>query len=231
MISDFPAIKIPESITAICDLKLNNSKVIFGEIADIIEQDSFLNMFVKKTFSKYLNNGGVLRMLATLGWDGFRNRIAEAYIYYYRFGRYPDSIELDEVYDLLDIEKRFDFLYSEGESAVFKFGFYLKICDIYFEKNDSLESSEFITIPIEVDEILTIGRSKSSEADWLVLIIWSLVELLGINNSKQLISNTGGDWSLILSSLSEDQQYEVYSSLLKYGNGVNNLKFFTQTRV
>jgi hypothetical protein len=212
-------------------MHLKNSRVVFGRIADIIEADPFLNLYVKKSFSKYLENGGILRMLTTLGWEGFRNRICEAYIYYARHGNYPDAIELDEIYDVLDIEKRFDFLFSEGNNNVFKFGFFLKLCDIYLESNNEYSGNEFISIPVEVDEILAKGLSKCIEADWLIIIIWTMVELFGAEVIMNLLKEHNGSWIKIRQNFSETQEEEFYSSLLKYGHGIKDKTFFLGSKV
>jgi hypothetical protein len=231
MISELPSVTIPESITQLASLHLKNSRIVFSEIADIIESDSFLNLYVKRTFSKYLENGGILRMLTTLGWEGFRNRICEAYIFYARHGHYPDLIELDEIYDVLDIEKRFDFLFSEGDNHVFKFGFFLKLCDIYLESHNEYIGNEFISIPVEVDEILVKGHSRSVEADWLIIIVWTIVELIGADEAMKLLKQYNGDWNQLRNLLSESQQDEFYSSLLKYGHGINDKTFFIGSKV
>lgn len=231
MISDLPAVKIPETIAKLCSIRMANSRSVFNQIAQVIESDRFLNLYVKKTFAQYLDNGGMLRMLTTLGCEGFRNRICEAYIYHARFGRYPEEIELDEIYDVLDIEKRFNFLFSEGHNHVFKLGFFLKLCDIFLENHHEVANSEFISIPLDVDEILIKGQSRSSEPDWLIIIIWSLVNILGDEQAMSAISSTRGDWNKILIDLSLSQKDEFYSSLLKYGHGVSDSSFFLGSKV
>jgi hypothetical protein len=231
MISELPGISIPDAIIKICSKKMGNNRSSFGLIADIIDADPFLKLYVKQVFSEYLENGDILRMLTTLGWDGFRNRLAEAYIYHARNQKFPTKIVLDEVYDVLDIENRFDFLFTEGDSKVFQFGMYLKLCDIYLENNNEYFNDDFISIPVEVDEILAKGKGRSFDSDWLVVITWSIVNIVGVEKTKKLFIENKGNWKVILDQLTIKEQDVFFACLLRYGHGVKDQNFFLGAKI
>lgn len=231
MISDLPGTQVPELFSRLCRLSLSNTRISYGEINDVLQEDQFLKLYVKKAFAAYLKKGGMLGMLTALGWEGFRNRLAEAYVYYARYGRYPDEIVIDEVHDVIDIEKRFEFLTGEGNSRTFLFGLYLKLCDIEVEKNQDFIGNDFITIPHEVDEILIKGKSKGDNPDWLIIITWILVETLGAVKAEEVLHLSKGKMNLIIKQLNSEQHEQVLASLLKYGFGINDNEFITTIKV
>ena len=231
MIANLPHIQVPETFSRLCCLKLTNTRICYGEISDILQEDQFLMLYIKNTFSKYLKKGGTLGMLTALGWEGFRNRLAEAFIFKARYGKYPTQIELDEVHDVLDIEKRFDFISNESSGRVFLFGLYIKLCDIYIEKNQEFVGADFITIPLEVDEILAKGKSKGFYPDWLVVITWILYERFGEEKTFELYQATKGKFSLIAGQLEEDQLDQMMASLINYGYGIHDYEFLSPTKV
>lgn len=231
MIEQLPHIQVPDAFARLCCLNLHNTRVCYGEISDILQEDPFLRLYIKEAFAKYLKKGGTLGMLSALGWEGFRNRLAEAFIFKARFGKYPDEIIMDEVHDVLDIEKRFEFVSHESNSRIFLFGLYLKLCDIYFEKNQEFIGAEFITIPVEVDEILALGKSKGTYPDWLVMITWNLFHLYGQEKTIDLFKATKGKFNLIANQLEEESYDQVMASLLNYGYGINDSDFFTAKKV
>jgi hypothetical protein len=231
MLAEFPSIQIPDSLSRLCSLNLKNSRKSYTDIFEIIEADPFLRILVKDIFAPFIKNGGVLGMLTALGWEGVRNRLAESYIYYCRYKKFPTLVELDEVNDVLDIEKRFDFLYSELNSRVFMLGMYLKLCQISSENNPDLDGQEFITIPSEVDEILILGKSKNLNPDWLVVIVWSFYQLYGQERAAKLLLDSKGDMKVILDDISAEDYEKITASLLKYGFAINDTQFFVARKV
>lgn len=231
MFAEYPSIKIPESLSQLCSLNLKNSRKSYSDIFEIIEADPFLNLLVKKNFSPYLKKGGILGMLTALGWEGVRNRLAESYIYHCRYKKYPNEIELDEVNDVLDIEKRFDFLYSELDSRVFMLGMYLKLCDVVSEESGLEIKNSFISIPPEVDEILILGKSKNLNPDWLVVAVLCFYQVLGHQKTKTLLIGENGNMEEILKLISPEEYDQVIAGLLKYGYAINDTQFFVEKKV
>ncbi len=231
MFSEFPLVKIPDSITKLCELQLKNSKKTFSTLYDVVEGDPFLSILVKEVFKDYLKKGGMLNMLSALGWEGFRNRLAEAYLHHMRYKKLPNSVVINEIQDVIDFEKRYDFLFSEHNSRAFLLGFYLKTAQIYLEENNQFYDYDFLFVPVEVDEILILGKSKSMMPDWLIVTVWSLFKLYGKDKTVELIKNTKGDFQTILNLIGKNDYRKIVEGLLKYGNGINDLQFFIGEKV
>ena len=225
---EFPSIQIPEVISKLCSLSIKNNRQGHSEIFDLIENDDFLKVLTSKIFGKYGHDQGILGVITTLGLHGVRNRIVEAYIYYVKYKHFPNEIELDEVYDILDFEQRYDFLFSEFNSRIFLLGFFLKMCDLQY--NLELDSS-FLSIPFEVDEILVVGKSKNNYADWLILFVWGFFKIFDKQKALHILTESKGDLSVILSKISQADYEQCIMMILKYGQAINDDSFFVEQRV
>ena len=154
MINELPSVRLPECFTRLCCMNIRNSRKDYGEVADIIQRDKFLNILVNQLFRDDIEKHGIDGTIMALGWDGLRDRIAGAYLYKARNGRFPDIVDLEEVKEVAEIEKRFEFISTDGCHRVFLLSFYLTLAAIEMEKEFLFVGHDFISIGPEVDEIL-----------------------------------------------------------------------------
>lgn len=227
---DFPSIQVPDAIAQLCSMPIKNNRQAHSYVFDLIENDPFLKILAGKIFSKFNHEQGTLGIVMSLGQEGVRNRLVEAYIFYVKNGHYPQSLDLDEVYDILDFEQRYDFLVSETSGRVFLLGFFLKLCDLHYEYKLDLDSS-FLSIPFEVDEILVTGKSKNNSPDWLVLFVWGFFKIFGKQKALHLLTKSKGDLSEILSEISQADYEQCILMILRYGQAINDESFFVEQRV
>lgn len=231
MISHFPLIKLPEPLAMICQMSLKNTKTCHEEISTLIEKDTFLDLFVQQAFQELRLNGGAMGLLNHLGWQKFRNYLAEAYLYYARHGRYPKKIVLDEVRYVLQIEQRFEFLFSETSSRVFLLGLYLKLCKIEMENSKRQYDVSFRDIPKEVETILKTGKSKSEVPDWLVVIVWSFYTKHGKSKCLEYFSTYKGNIFEIMNQITVEDHNDFITDLLSYGYATYDTDLFTAQKV
>tara|TARA_Y100000768_G_C23991489_1_gene694030 strand:- start:17924 stop:18616 length:693 start_codon:yes stop_codon:yes gene_type:complete len=222
--------QLPDCFARICKVHLKNTRVSFGQIIDIIQSDSFFKAYTSEIFKDYLKKGGTLGMLTALGWEGFRNRLAEAILRKEAEGIYPKKIELDLVEDVLDIEKRFQFLSPVNSSRVFLFGMYLKHRDLALETLTS-EKTHSIIIPETVDEILAAGSSKGDYPDWLIWSVWNLHEFFDEEKLKNLFKLHQGDLQLLLQELDTTEQNLFMAKMLDYAHAIHDSEFITTKKV
>lgn len=231
MISELPIIKLPGPMTQLCSLDLKNTKNCHGQIIMIVEKDPFLSVFVKKALKEFSGKGGLATILNNLGWQGFRNRLAEAYLHYAKNGRYPNFLELKEVLPAIELERRFDFLFAENNARMFLLGMYLKLCEIEFENNDYLSINDYQGISHEVDQILSYGKSKIETPDWLVVSVWSLYNRVGKTKCLEYFQAYKGDFEFIMKNIPKKEYGDFMMDLLVYGHAINDNQFFAEERV
>ena len=229
MLNQAPSIRLPDALCRILSVPYKNKKQAMLEVCQIIESDKFLSLYTKNTFAPYFKNGGVMTLLGSMGMEKFRDLLTEAYLYQYFFGGHPGEIELDLVQDVLDFERRFESLRLDGSFRNFQLGLYLKMINLFFEKNNL--DGQFILIPVEVDEILAVSRMRPFFSDWLIIITWGLVDILGAAAAKDLLLSSQGKINRIERELSLPQQESWAKHCLKYGFAINDDSMFATERV
>lgn len=231
MLDGMAKVQLPDYFSRICKLDLKNTRISYGEVTDILQSDQFVRVFLSDVFAPYLKKGGTLGMLTALGWEGLRNRLAELIIQKYRTGRYSKNTELDEVHDVIDIEKRFQFLCPENNSRLFLFGLYLKLSDIEAERSNNENLENLITISPEIDELLIKGKSKINTPDWLLCVVWGLFNVVGAQRAISLLTNHSDSYFNLLDEISEQEHDDFINILLDYAFAINDTEFLTASKV
>ena len=229
MILDFPSVKIPDFLTQLCSQNMTNTRQGHGQVFDLIQKDPFLLHYMKAVFKNMKPDLDMMSVISTLGIQGVRNYIGQAYLTHAAAGKFVDFIELDEIYDVLDFEKRYDFLFSEGNHRVFLLGYYLKLCDLKSNKNH--EAQSFLSIPVEVDEVLSLGKSKNNDPDWLIMSIWLIISGHNKEVAKTCIDKMNQDFSEMISPIGEAFYEQMITAFLKYGYAIKDNSFFTEERI
>lgn len=218
---------VPEWFSQMCSLRLTNTRTCYAEIIDIVESDLFLKVYMKDLFKDFLKKGGSLGMLTALGPHGFRNRLAESILVHASEGHYPQEVEGDYIQDLIDLEKRFDFLSYEDNSRIFLMGMFFKLSDI----NNDQELNSLINVPIAIDELLKDPKGKSDRPDWLVITLLLLRDLKGEGFLSLNMPKHHGDIKEILALLSDEETDQFLSNLLKYAQSTHSAEFFHTSKV
>ncbi len=229
---NFSTVHLPKVMSDICSLTIKNNRATVSEILQIVEKDKFIDLFLYD-YLKVDTRSSRFGKLMGVGWDGIRNRIAEAYLFRATNQVYPRSYEEDEIADLLVLEKRYSFMSPERNSRVFMLGMYLKLCDIYVHNNvpDNAANEVHMAIPHEVDEILVSFSSKTHHPDWVILTCWSLFSSLGKEDALTLLKKAKGNMNVIKQEIEGAKFDLLIKNLMAYGHGINDKQIFTSIRV
>lgn len=227
MLDRYSLQRVPDQISQLCNVWVKGKRQSYLELCQILENDEFLSIYLRRLFKDHLIKGGTMTLINSLGWEGTRNRLAEAFLHQFKYRKFPHKIdELDLVQDTLDFEKRFNFLFSTGNQRVFLLGQFLNQANLFLE-----EQEDSILIPLEVDDILVAKNNKSSQPDWLIIIVWGLVEMLGAEHAKEIFQRSKGHWREIENELNETQIKKLFSHMLVYGHAIGDENFFLTEKV
>lgn len=218
---------VPDWFCRLCQLNLHNSKKSFADISDLIKSDPFLKLYINESFSEFMKKGGLLGMLNAIGWEGLRNRLGEAILHKHDTGSYPKKLEFDYIESVIDFEKRFEFLFTEGNSRIFLLGVFLKTAELQGTRDE--DSS--LVIPVELDEAISEMKSKSETPDWLLFSMLALMDVLGESIAISQLKKHQANIDIIIDSLSQEESDLFFNLLLKYGHGINEEEFFQESKV
>lgn len=213
--------KVPNQLVKLCSLGIKTKRRSYLEICQVIEQDEFLNLYLKTCFKEHWLKGGVMTLIKSLGWEGLRDRVSEAFLHQSCHRRFPTELNINYAQDNIDFERRFEFLSASGNQRVFLLGHFLTQNNLALE-----EQGISLLVPLEVDAVLSKYKSKSLQPDWLIVATWGLVVLLGEEPAEELLKNSGGDWEEIEKSLSPNDLDKFLGHLLTYGFAIEDQSFF-----
>jgi hypothetical protein len=210
-------------------LKESNATQRLLKISTILHSSTALSMVLEKCFAEIDEHKiGVEKMVHTLGWDHFRDRLASVYIYKNLNGVFPDKTDMSLVEAIRSYEKKvWDHSVAENSRA-FLLAFYVKMLNMQL----SSQSDEFIPvdIPTGINRILNLSKGRSEKIDWLILIAWHFYEFWGEEALEEKIKS-GCRWRELYGYLSKEQQFQLVSNLLAYGASIQDDELFLFERI
>lgn len=222
-----PALVLPKEFLTL--LKEPNSSQKSSQIISTLRSNPALSMVLEKAFAEFDEHQiGLEKISTTLGWDHFRDRMSSVYIYKILHSVFPDKTDMDLVEEIKLFEKRFSDKTLAGNSRLFILGFYLKILNL-FESYQNTDVS-LTQISKNVDKILNLTKARTDKPDWLILMVWHLVEFLGEVPLSQLVQR-GTSWKEIYQTLTEEQKFHLVSNLLSYGASIHEDDPFLYERI
>jgi hypothetical protein len=222
--------KIPEPISWLCQQRLQNSNKTYERIWEYIQQDKFLTLIFPHIFEPEHVKNDLKVQMGSYGVKGVRDRLACQYLYYLTEGQWAKSPDLTYVLEVQQFEERFHDFSNEWDSRIFMLGFYLRAKDLIFEKNYQLDEFE-INLPLEVDEILSIGKAKIEKLDWLIITLKSLIKFKSKDEIVEWLKSESTNFFDIVNTLKVDEKKIFLEDLLAYGNAIGDSDFFIFDKV
>jgi hypothetical protein len=222
--------KIPESISWLCQQRLQNSNKTYEKIWEYIQADQFLHLLFPNIFEPEHAKKDLKVQMGSYGVKGVRDRLAGLYLSYLTEGKWLKSPDLSYVLEVQQFEERFNDFSNEWDSRIFMLGFYLRAKDLENEKYYELDEYE-INLPLEVDEILTHGKAKIEKLDWLIVTIKSLLKFKKKDEIIAWLKGESKDFFDIISTLDTKEQKIFLEDLLCYGHAIGDLDFFVFDKI
>lgn len=164
-------------------------------------------------------------IVKSLGWYGFRNRLAAVFLEYQLSGRFPLTPNLDLCHELIELEDKVKLHTVEGFSRAFLLGFYWKL-HRYKEKNEFVE-----TFPWE-DLLNVMGKSKARvvKIDWLLLTMAHMYCYMGKEVLREALKGSP-DYKDLYNKMDDAQKKQFMMNSLSYGASIHEPEFFYQSRI
>lgn len=222
----FPVVNLPDCFTQILAANMQVSGQNFSNLHSFVLETKSFHALAQKLFKDMGNSAEVGRIIKSLGWVGFRNRMANAFLQFESNGRYPESLDETLLIDVINTEEDFKPYEVSGYSRAFLLGFYIKMADIHSRKRGK---SKF-TLDFTCISYMDFSNSKFPKIDWVYLQLVHFNHFLGDQKLKNHLSNRSG-FEKIYSELSNEQQDMMAKNLLAYGCSIGEADMFYETRV
>jgi hypothetical protein len=171
-----------------------------------------------KCFSSIDKQGRFDRIIHSLGWLGFRDRLAASYIHYLQDGHFPDEPNVELINDILTLEDSLKPYTIDGHNRGFLIGFYLKVSRQSNGQAGALISKETL-------DLLDIGSSKLLSIDWLCLSLELMLKYKKYNYLKEALSS-GANFRDLLFDLPDKEREGLMYDLTTYGASIEEQEMF-----
>jgi hypothetical protein len=225
-VDNFPVVNLPDYFTSILKSNMQVSSQSFVSLNTFVYSRPALLGLVKKIFNDFGPSVDVGKIIKSLGWVGFRNRIANAFLEYELNGFFPEVLDPSLIIDLLNIEEDVKQYEVSGYSRGFLLGFYLKIIEIKRKKNNK----DDFHFDLNFIPFFEFSNSRFPKIDWSYLMILHFNQFLGEKKLKKYLVNKVG-FNHIYTELSENQKITFAENLLSYGCSIGDTDIFYATQV
>lgn len=221
--------QIPDIIAWICQQRLQNSNKTYKEIWDYIHCDKSMSLILPRIFEKDHLGGDLKAQMSSYGLKGIRDRLSSLFLFHLTENMRAKKVDLTYVLEVQQFEERFNQFANDWDSRIFMLGFYLRMRDLKNEIYNEPDEYE-LNIPLDVDEILTLGKTKIEKLDWLILTI---KEFLKYTDKDSIVKwlNESSDFYDLFKLIKLDEQKEVLRELLTYGHAIKDKDFFVFNKI
>jgi len=218
-------INLPEYFTRVLCSNMQSGEDNFDNLGAYIRSEPGFLGLVERCFSDVDEKLRTETIIKSLGWYGFRNRMAAIFLEYQLNGKFPVKPNLELCHELVALEDNVKNQTVEGFSRAFMLGLYWKL-HRYKDNNSFMESFNW-------KEVLTHfkhTKARVIKVDWLLFMIVHFHAYLGKEVLREALKGTP-DYSELYSRLDENQKREYLNNALSYGASINEAEFFYQARI
>lgn len=222
--------RVPRSVYWLCNTNFQQSKKSYASIVDYFQKEPFLRQLLLKALPTGEGKPSMEAQLSGYGIKGFRDRLGELYLAHMEQGMFPDDVEIDRVVDVQDFENRFERFSTMSDYRVFMLGLYLKMKD---QESLSMFSREtdFLNVPLEVDEALAAGAGKTQRLDWMILVLTSLLKFWDGDKLLSLSSKGAKHVLAEIRQLDDKSKLIFFNDMSSYGHAIEENDFFLYQKV
>jgi len=214
---------MPSEFIDLLKSDMNTNDVGFKKLKNNYWHSGSINALIKNCFKDIDDQGRFERIIHSLGWLGFRDRLASAYIEYQISGKFPEKPQLKYIDDILQLEDTLNPYTVEGFGRGFLLGFYLKLINCH-ELEHSANRLEKL-IPDDVINLFDVGQSKVLTIDWLCLTLFLLSKYKRVGYLKEGLSDSM-NFQDFVGDLPPQEKDEMMFSLVTYGASIEDQDMF-----
>lgn len=223
--------RVPRSVYWLCNTNFQqSSKKSYTTIVDYFQKDAALKNLLQRALPTGEGRPSLEAQLSGYGIKGFRDRLGELYLAHLEQGFFPDEVEVDRALDVIDFEQRFERFSTMSDFRLFLLGMYLKMRDL---ENFSLfqKRTSYLSVPLEVDEILATSDSKVPRIDWMIVVLTSLLKFWPRERIMDFAQ--GGEETLTrqIRNLDDKSKMIFFNDMSAYGHGIDERDFFLYQKV
>jgi hypothetical protein len=224
----FPYIRLPQEF---CNLLKANLSVTSSPafLVESFRSNPALLLALDRSFEEFDSGRGLEKVITTLGWSNFRERVASIYLYKSLYGDYPLKSDMELVEDIIKLENRYADYSVHSYSRIFLLAFYLKLANIELQRWEDSDVGE-LKIPEVIHNLLKLSQGRSEKIDWLIVTLMHFINSLG----DKLLLNAlleGKILEELYELMPEDDKLIMTENMLAYGASIQENDLFLYQKI
>lgn len=218
-------INLPDYFTRLLRSSMQSGEDNFENLAGYISSNPSFHGLVERCFQDVDEKVRLATIIKSLGWHGFRNRMAAVFLEYQLNGQFPTKPNLELCHELTALEDSVKSQTVDGFSRAFLIAFYWKL-HRYKDNNSFMESFNWRDILSHFNHT----KARVVKVDWLLFSVMHLHYYLGKEVLKEALKGSP-DYTELYNRLDEKQKRQYTMNALSYGASINEAEFFYQSRI
>lgn len=210
---------MPDYFTRLLKSNMQTGNNLYSEMILYCKESPPLDQLIKRTFKNIDSEVRIEFFLKSLGWNGFRDRLASVFLYYSQNGEFPLETNIDGVESITLLERKLKSISISDYSRAFMLGFYLELAKGKSSNGNPLELDD------EFFKLVNMGRNKVIKVDFFVIALAHIKDFFGHAKVKKLIDNEI-KYEDLYSLLTDEQKALMLSNMINYGTSIGETEIF-----
>lgn len=222
-----PRIHLPEEFVQLLSMNTNASVEAPKVVEKFLRDRPGYRRFLEEKFIEFDEKKRVEHIVKSLGWEGFRDRLASLYLDKAKFGKYPISTSPELARELAEFEQRVLPNSVEGHHRSFLLAFYLKIIKLEMYRQNPTEDYVDLSISANVIDLLALSKTRMVKVDWLLLGLMHYHDFFGFEELKKILLKDGFKYNDLFQKLELQQQKRLTENFISYAYATHDIGMIT----
>ena len=220
---------VPYQMVEFCLLDNTNQKKQSSLVNDIAQVDNFFRILIERRMDISFEESTFVKRFAEIGPKGFRDQLALAFLSYSKDKNFFSFSAKNELEEILKLEESLQEYVSNSDNTLFLLLFHLKNNEILALKKEQTAVAESYNFKL-IKDILKKYKPNNHRADWLLVLIHSLINVYDAK-AESKINEYRGEFSSLVDSLSLEQRRSIVECHLDYGQAIDDSDYFLFNKV
>lgn len=199
----------------------------FGdELAKHYGTSAEFRQIINNVFSETIQKSGLSSLCKVLGNQVVRDKLILAYLNRLAGGSYHLQYKIQDIKDILWFEDIIRPYTTAGHWRHVLFAVYLKAIEVESGQPESHDNSLVVQTEKKIRPSMTFIKGKAAKIDWICLLIWQFIEILGDAKVSALLQSKS-DYETMFKQLNEEEKRLLINNCMSYSMSIGDSDFFT----
>jgi hypothetical protein len=226
-----PPISLPRELCQLLCSNMNASVDSSAIIQNFINERPAFRFFIEEKFKEFDKKKRMDYIIQSLGWNGFRDRLANLYLHHILHHKFPHRTSTQHIQELGRLEQRISQYSVEGYSRGFLLAFYLLCVRLTQRKEDPSNQGPSELFSRKLIDLMKYSHTRIIKVDWVLLLLLHYEHFLGHESLKGALQVPNFSYQKLYEELTPGQRQTMNENLLTYAFSIHEADMFADELV